>query len=114
MPPEELPTPMSRCASSITNCRLPDWGPKQRTLPSLHPLMICLPLVGKAMQLHTRLGTWRRSNPAISRYIPAISLGYISAISRPYLRAWMRSSSDEVFACHTRMSAEEQVAKRSE
>mmetsp|Transcript_22446 Transcript_22446/g.38373 ORF Transcript_22446/g.38373 Transcript_22446/m.38373 type:complete len:227 (-) Transcript_22446:960-1640(-) len=83
-PPDELPTPVMRCASLMTYSSPPDWGRKDRTFPSFQPLMIDEPLGMKAIQLHSWLGTCTRS------------------------------SSDIVLACQIRMSGPAHVAKSSE
>mmetsp|Transcript_11581 Transcript_11581/g.22880 ORF Transcript_11581/g.22880 Transcript_11581/m.22880 type:complete len:210 (-) Transcript_11581:1073-1702(-) len=71
------------CASLITYSSLPDWGPNARILPSLHPLMIAFPSRANAMQLQSRFGIW------------------------------IRRSSAQVRAFHTRMSFLDDVAKSS-
>merc|ERR1719502_2493004 len=61
-PPEELPTPVRRCASLMTYCSPPDCGRKERILPSFQPETMAVPEGRKEMQLHSWLGTCTRNS----------------------------------------------------
>jgi len=45
-------------ASLMVKRSLPDWGRKERTLPSCHPEKMLLPSLMNPRQKHSRLGTW--------------------------------------------------------
>lgn len=70
-PPETMPAlsavtarevTASVWASVMTKARRPLSGRKARILPSDHPEIMVLPSGVRAMQLHSRLGTWMRSS----------------------------------------------------
>mmetsp|Transcript_39720 Transcript_39720/g.79393 ORF Transcript_39720/g.79393 Transcript_39720/m.79393 type:complete len:201 (-) Transcript_39720:781-1383(-) len=103
-PPEELPTPVSRCASLMTKSKLPDCGAKQRILPSFHPETIPSPLGRKAMQLHSWLGTCtRNSSESVSECQMRMSEPAHVANSAEYSRG--KTTSFTISACPVFLSS---------